>query len=52
MLHTSLNLATHLLGLLTQLAVAGAGSLAKLQLRIYWFRCFVWVGVKCKIKLN
>ena len=36
LLHTSLDLATPLLGMLTQPAVDRAASFAELQLRIYW----------------
>ena len=35
-LHISLDLATHLLGILTKPAVDGAGSLSVVQLKIYF----------------
>ena len=34
--HTSMDLATHFLEMLTQPSVNGGGILAELQLRIYW----------------
>ena len=37
-LHTSIDLATPLLGMLIQPAVDGAGIMSELQLRIYWQR--------------
>ena len=44
-LPTSQELATHQLGLFTKPAVAGAGSFAQLQLRIYWPGWGVRVGL-------
>ena len=46
----SLDLDTNLLGLITQPAVAGARSLAELQLRIYWHKGMVW-WMKFKLSL-
>ena len=52
-LHTLCSKAIHQQGLFTQPAVAGAGTLAELHLRIYYHR---WGGVagwtKCNIKLS